>query len=115
METKELTCINCPVGCNLTVTIDGANIVVTGNRCINGEKYGISEVTNPMRIVTSIVRTDKNNFVSCKTNRPVPKEKIFDVIKEIKSLTVNEPIKIKDILIKNVCDLDANVVATKNI
>ena len=115
METKELTCINCPMGCSLKATIDGDKITVKGNNCINGEKYAISELTDPKRIVTSIIRTDKNNYVSCKTDKPVPKDMVFDVVKEIKKITVIEPVKIKDILIKNVCGLDVNIIATKNI
>ena len=115
METKELTCINCPMGCNLKVDIDGDKFFVSGNNCPNGEKYAINELTNPVRIVTSIVRTDKGNYISCKTDKPIPKDKIFDVVKEIKKVVVKEPVKIKDILIKNVCGLDSNIVATKNI
>lgn len=115
METKELICINCPIGCNLKATIDGDKITVVGNNCINGEKYAVSELTNPMRIVTSIVKTDKNNYVSCKSDKPVPKDKVFDVVKEIKKVIVKEPVKIKDILIKNVCGLDVNIVSTKNV
>lgn len=115
METKELTCINCPMGCSLKVTIDGDKFIVTGNTCPNGEKYAINELTNPQRIVTSIVKTDKHNYVSCKTDRPVPKDKVLDVVAEIKKVIAKEPVKIKDILIKNVCGLDANIVATKNI
>lgn len=115
MSTKEFICINCPIGCDLRVSIINNSIFVSGNNCINGEKYGISEVTNPTRVVTSIVKTNKGNYVSCKTDRPIPKDRIFDVISEIKKMTVNEPIYIKDILIKNVCGLDANIIATKNI
>lgn len=115
METKELTCINCPMGCNLKVTIDGNDIKVFGNTCPNGEKYAINELTNPLRTVTSIVRTDKGHYVSCKTDKPVPKAKILEVVKEIRNITAKEPVKIKDILIKNVCGTDSNIVATKNI
>lgn len=114
MDIKEFTCINCPVGCNLKVTIDGDNITVTGNNCDKGKLYAIDEVTNPKRIVTSIIKTDRNNYVSCKTDRPVPKDKVLEVASEMKKITVKEPIKIKDILIKNVCGLDVNVVSTKN-
>ena len=43
---KELTCICCPVGCALTVTIaDDSSVTVTGNRCPRGAAYGEKEVT----------------------------------------------------------------------
>ena len=115
MDIKEFTCINCPAGCNLKVTIDGDNITVSGNNCDKGKLYAIDEVTNPKRIVTSIIKTDRNNYVSCKTDRPVSKDKVLEVTSEMKKIIVKEPIKIKDILIKNVCGLDSNIVATKNI
>ena len=53
MEEKNLTCIGCPLGCALKVTIDGENVTVTGNTCKRGADYGAKEVTHPMRIVTS--------------------------------------------------------------
>ena len=59
MEKRNLTCIMCPLGCQLTVLKDGDNITVTGNNCKRGEVFGKEEVTCPMRIVTSSVKTEK--------------------------------------------------------
>jgi len=115
MKTLEMTCINCPMGCPLTVTIDGENITVTGNTCPRGEAYAKDEVTHPTRIVTSTIRVLGGERVSCKTERAIPKDKIFDVMKEIKNTTVNLPVSIGDVLIKNVCDTGINIIATKNI
>ena len=55
MEERNLTCIGCPLGCALKVTIDGENVTVTGNTCKRGADYGANEVTHPTRIVTSTV------------------------------------------------------------
>lgn len=115
MKTVEKICINCPRGCNLVIAVDGDDIKITGNTCPLGEKYGISEIKNPVRIVTSIARTDKDNYVSCKTNKPIPKDRMFNVVNEIKKITVKEPVSIDDVLIDNVCGLGVNVIATKNI
>lgn len=115
METKEMTCINCPMGCALTVTIDGNDIKVTGNTCNRGEAYAKAEVTNPTRIVTSTIDVDNGLRVSCKTQNPIPKEKIFSIMKEIKHAHAKAPISIGDVLIENICDTGVNVVATKNI
>lgn len=60
METRELTCIGCPLGCSLTVTIENDEIKVTGNTCKRGEAYAKKEVTDPKRIVTSTVRDRKS-------------------------------------------------------
>ena len=52
----ELTCIRCPIGCQLTVDVNGDEVTVTGNSCPRGAEYGKKEVTAPTRIVTSSVR-----------------------------------------------------------
>ena len=57
MEKRDLICINCPLGCMLTVEMDGKEVVsVSGNTCPRGEAYAKKEVTNPTRIVTSTVK-----------------------------------------------------------
>lgn len=115
METINMTCINCPMGCSLIVKVDGDDISVTGNTCPRGEAYGKTEVTNPTRTVTSSIAVIGNDRVSCKTQNPIPKDKIFDVMNEIKKARVNSPVKIGDVLIENVAGTGVNVVATKNI
>ena len=115
MKTVEMTCINCPMGCALSVTIDGENISVTGNTCPRGAIYAKDEVTHPTRVVTSTINVENGQRVSCKTEHVIPKEKIFDIMSEIKKTTVKAPVKIGDVLIENVCDTGVNVIATKNI
>lgn len=115
METRELTCINCPMGCQLTINIDGDNIKVSGNTCPRGETYAKAEVTNPTRIVTSTILVNNGLRVSCKTESAIPKAKIFDVMEQIKKARCNAPVSIGDILIKDVAGTGVNVIATKNI
>lgn len=112
---RELTCIICPRGCSLTVDIDGDNITVTGNSCPRGKQYGIDECTNPVRTVTSFIRVDnrEDTMVSVKTSEPIKKGDIFSVMHEIRNTTVNAPVKIGDVLIKDV--YGADIIATKNI
>ena len=83
METRNLICIGCPLGCPVTVTIDGENINVTGNTCPRGADYAKKEVLSPTRIVTSSIRVDGGDIamVSVKTKSDIPKSKIFDVMK----------------------------------
>ncbi|MGL4771952.1 MAG: DUF1667 domain-containing protein [Clostridium sp.] len=118
MENKELTCIGCPKGCHLTVSIENNEVLeVKGFSCKVGEEYGKTECTNPTRIVTSIIKVTNGEvpMVPCKTSSPIPKNKIFEVLKEIKPLTVNAPISIGDILIENVCNTNSNIIATREI
>lgn len=120
METKNLTCINCPLGCQITVKLDGGNVVeVSGNTCKKGEDYAVKEVTNPTRIITSSVivegGTGLNSQVSVKTENDIPKGKISDVMNALKGVSVKAPVKIGDVILENVADTGVNVVATRNI
>ena len=83
METINLTCIGCPMGCPLTVTMENGEVKdVTGNTCKRGDDYARKEVTNPTRIVTSTVICEggKIDAVSVKTKSDIPKGKIFDAV-----------------------------------
>ncbi len=116
MEKRELTCIGCPLGCAVTVTLDGGQIIeVTGNTCKRGDDYARKEVTHPTRIVTSTVCVDKGvaPMVSVKTKTDIPKDKIFDCIRALKGLTVSAPVDIGDVVAKNVADTGVDVIATK--
>ena len=111
MEKKELICIGCPMGCPLTVEMEG------GNTCPRGDAYGRKEVTNPTRIVTSTVRVTGGTLpmVSCKTRTDVPKGKIFDVARALKDVTVRAPVCIGQVLAENVAGTGVDVIATKNV
>ena len=118
MEKKELICIGCPMGCPLTVEMEGGAVLqVKGNTCPRGDAYGRKEVTNPTRIVTSTVRVTGGTLpmVSCKTRTDVPKGKIFDVARALKDVTVREPVCIGQVLAENVAGTGVDVIATKNV
>lgn len=116
IETKELICINCPLGCMLTAVRDEAGqVTVTGHTCPRGEAYGKNELTDPRRVVTSIVRIKgrQNQVVSVKTAEAIPKDKIQECMKEIKKIEVDIPVKIGDIVIEDVAGTGVAVVATR--
>ena len=117
-ETRELVCINCPLGCGLTVTIkDGEVEKVQGNTCPKGEVYGKQEVTNPTRIVTSIVKVTGGVLpvVSVKTASDIPKEKIMDCARVLKEVEVQAPVSIGDVVLEDVCGTGVPMIATKNV
>ena len=111
---KELTCIICPRGCHLTID-DNNN--VSGNFCPRGKEYAISELTNPVRTITSSIRVTnrEDTLVSVKTSGPIPKGKIFDVMKEIDKLGVEAPTEIGQIAKKDILGLGVDIIITKNI
>lgn len=118
MEVRNLTCINCPMGCALTVELDGDEVIsVSGNTCPRGEAYGRKEVTNPTRIVTSTVRVTGGaaDMVSVKTKQDIPKGKIFECVKALKDVEVQAPIHIGDVIVADVADTRAAIVATKSV
>lgn len=117
MEKRELTCINCPMGCLVTVTLDGGAITsVTGHTCPRGETYARKEVAAPTRIVTSTVRVTggSRERVSCKTASDIPKDKIADVMRAINSASAEAPVHIGDVLIKDAAGTGTDVIATAN-
>ena len=115
MEKRILTCIGCPMGCTLTVALEGSEVKsVEGNTCKRGDIYARKEVTNPTRIVTTTVRLKNGSVVSVKTKEDIPKEKIMDCVKEIKQLEVDTPVQIGQIILENVACTGVSVVATGN-
>lgn len=118
MEVRNLICINCPMGCPLTVEMkEGQVVSVSGNTCKRGEIYARKEVTNPTRIVTTTVKVKggETDRVSVKTKEDIPKEKIFDCIRALKGIEVTAPVHIGDVILKNAADTGGDIVATKNV
>lgn len=118
MERKELICIGCPLGCNLTVEMDGGQVVsVNGNTCKRGDDYARKELTDPRRIVTSTVPVAGGNLpvVSVKTTSDIPKEKIRECLCALKGVTLTAPVQIGDVIVENVADTGVDVIATKSI
>ena len=114
----ELTCIGCPIGCSLNVEMVGSDVInVTGYSCKKGKEYAQKEVTNPTRILTSVVRVNGGDMpvVSIKTENDVPKYKIEECIKALKNVEVDAPIKIGDVLLQNVAETGVNILATRNV
>lgn len=109
----KLTCIMCPMGCEIEVVKNGNGYNVSGNNCKRGETYAIQEMTEPKRVVTAILKTRDAGILSVKTNAPVPKKLVMSVMEEINKLKVKNA-KLGDMVIKNVLNTGADVVVTSN-
>lgn len=112
-----LICINCPKGCHLSIeNIDG-KFVVTGNSCPRGEKYAIEEMSNPVRTLTTTLKINSIKYerLPVISSKPLPKDKIMDAMKALKGIEVNAPIKLGDAVVKNILDLDVDILASKSI
>jgi CxxC motif-containing protein len=114
---KELLCISCPNGCRLSVEGSGDNISVSGNRCKKGVPFAQTELTNPVRTLTTTVRTAFSEVpvLPVRTSAEIPRGKIPEIMDCINNSVVEKPLAIGDIVIENVLGLGVHIIATSNI
>lgn len=114
MTERQMTCIICPMGCSLTVQMEGERIErISGNTCKRGAAYAEAEVSHPERTVTSTMRCEDGSVLAVKTDRPIPKSRIMDCMRLINAHTATLPVSIGDVLLEDV--FGSNVVATENL
>ena len=115
---KELVCIGCPRGCQLKIEKNNRDEwVVTGNTCKRGEAFAISEMPAPKRTICSVVKTafPETPVLPVRVSADIPKERIFDVMAQLRTVTVTERIGRGDVVIPNVLGLGVDIIATSNI
>ena len=114
---RELTCIRCPLGCQLKVTGEIGMLRVSGNTCPRGAEYGHNEIKNPTRVLTSTVKLDGGLYRRCpvKTDKAVPKRLLLDIMHELNNVSLSAPVQAGQVVLANVCGTDANVIVTKNL
>jgi CxxC motif-containing protein len=115
---RNITCIVCPIGCKILIKTDGTQFeIVEGNKCKRGIEYARSEALDPRRMLTTSVLVNNGEWplASVKSSKPVPKEKLFSVLKEIGGTAVKAPVNSGQIIIKNTANTDINIVATKTV
>ncbi len=116
--TKKFTCIQCPLGCQLVAEIEnGCLVKLEGNKCPKGEQYAKQEIENPLRTITSIIMAEglSIKMVPVKTDQPLPKNKIFEAMEEIKKIKINKPVSSGDIIINNFLGLNVNLITTREV
>ena len=111
----EITCINCPVGCRLTVEMEnGAVVSVTGNTCPRGVMYAKQECVDPLRMVTAVVPVAGSGMpLSVKTRTPIPKKQIAACMKELAAVELTAPVAAGSVVLANVCGTGVDIIATK--
>ena len=114
MSERTVTCIGCPMGCRLRVTLEGGQVsAVDGAACGRGAAYARQECVCPTRQVTTLARVrGRREPLSVKTAQPVPKALIFACVEEIHRACVVPPVRIGDVVVKNVCGSGLDVVST---
>ncbi|MBQ6716601.1 MAG: DUF1667 domain-containing protein [Clostridia bacterium] len=113
---KNLICIVCPRGCRLTVD-DENGYKVSGNQCARGAEYGKNEILNPVRTVTTTVRIQSSAMKLCpvRTEKPIPKDMMFDCIRALNAVALKAPVKTGDIAYENILSTGVNVIVTRDI
>ncbi len=115
---KELTCIVCPIGCTLRVTLeDGKFVSVTGNTCPRGARYAETEMTAPRRVLTSTVRVSGGHLPLCpvRTKGDIPKELLFEAMHAVNQLCIPAPVSIGQVVIEDLCGTGVPLIATREI
>ena len=120
METKEMVCIVCPVGCRMQITEDKdseTGYKVTGAGCKRGPIYGVKELSNPTRLLTSTVKINGGLIprIPVRTDREIPKGKIFEVMEVINSIEIDAPVEMGQILAENILGLDVNIISSRSV
>jgi len=116
---KIIICVGCPLGCEITLTLNDNGEVskVQGNSCKEGKAYALEEYLNPVRILTATVRTGNSSrpLLPVKTDKPILKSKLKQGMFALTKVKVNPPLKIGEIIIKNFLDTGADVVAVDDL
>jgi len=115
---QTVTCINCPVGCRMTVTLSdsGAFVSVSGNTCPRGAAYARQECTLPERMITAVIPVVGSTLpLSVKTSRPVPKSMIFSVMQELGRLHLTLPVSSGQVVLSDVLHTGADIIATRSV
>ena len=113
---NQLTCINCPLGCILSVKLEnGEAAEVTGNQCPKGAAYARVESVNPTRTVTTTVRLFGGGTLPVKTRKPVPKRLAVACVRALKGVEIRPPVRIGDVVLADVCGTGTDFVATRSV
>ena len=115
---KEIICTVCPMGCVITVEGENGKIdSIEGFTCQRGKTYAENEFMAPVRILTSTAKLTgaKCPLVAVRSKAPVPKDKLFDCMAEIRKLEVKAPVARGDVLIENVCGTGVDIVSSADV
>lgn len=113
MEQKKLTCIVCPLGCQITAQLRGNNITsLTGATCKRGDAYARAELTDPRRTLTTTMRVHGAGLVPVKSSGALPKALIMDSMNIINAAQVTAPVEPGDVLVRDILGTGVDIVAT---
>jgi CxxC motif-containing protein len=117
-EHVVITCISCPMGCDVDVEVkDGKIVNMDGHQCPAGKEYVKEEYYNPTRVLPTTARVKGGvlPLVPVKTNKPMPKGKLEEAMEVIAQQEVEAPVKLGDVIVENILDTGVDIVATRDL
>jgi len=119
MKVKDMICIICPLGCKLKVIKNDASqtgYAVEGNKCFRGADYGIKEMTNPTRVLTTtvIISDASEKRLPVKTSGTIPEHLMKQAMELLNKVEVIAPIKVGQVIIKNILDTGVDIIASRS-
>jgi CxxC motif-containing protein len=116
IEKRHFVCVVCPIGCEIDVVHDGKKIIsMEGNKCEKSEEFVSQELIEPMRILTTTVRIQGARWavIPVRSNKAVPKRLFPRIMKHLRRIKLQAPINMLDVVVKDVLDTGANIIATR--
>lgn len=117
METKRITCVVCPRGCEITVQVDGGRVLdISGSGCPRGDEYAAAECINPVRTLTTTMRVEggRRPLAPVKSAEPLPRQLLAQCVREINRHTLKAPVKIGEVVVRNILGTGVDIVSTGN-
>ena len=115
-EETKITCIMCPLACQVTLTIDdkGDIIGIANYQCKQGKKYATAECKFPGRILTTTVLTEgsPHQLLPVRTGKPVPKARLMEVMYSLSQIRVKPPVKMGQVIVSDIKKLGVDVIST---
>ena len=112
-------CIGCPLGCRLEVLEDdqGEIVEVRGFSCRKGKIFAEREHTDPRRMVTTTVAVSNGRWarLPVHTSVEVPKDRVMEVVRHLRSVEVSAPIRMGDVVAVDVLGTGADVIASRDL
>jgi len=98
----------------MTITGSGSDIIVEGNKCDRGYDFSMTEMTNPMRTLTTTVRTKFPGVpvLSVRTAAEIPKGKLMEAMHELSGFVIDTELGCGDTVLENIVDTGVSVIVT---
>jgi CxxC motif-containing protein len=115
-EKTHFVCVVCPIGCEIDVVHDGSKIIsMEGNKCEKSKEFVSQELIEPMRILTTTVRIQGSRWsvIPVRTDKAVPKRLFPQVMKRLRRITLQAPVNMLDVVVRDILRIGANVIATR--